>query len=954
MKALIIEILIILSLGLLLFGFQKQNNHIIIFSDLAFKNVISSQIENYNGGVINKNDVSHIKYINITDDYIKSIYGIEHITNLKKIKLQNQLITDISPLEKLENLEVVDLRDNNIYDLRILDNLPNLKELYVKGNPIMYNVSYETYTKLNKKDFIVYKNKKMQPKTLVINEVMSNNIKTLFDSDGDGGDWIEIYNYGDEEIELSGFGLSDDFNEPLKWIFPNVTINPEEYKLIWATGKDKCFSENEIHTNFSLNKEGDKLLLSNFDGTKIDEIIIDKSLHDLSFGRTGNNYRSEIYQLAIPTPNKKNDFTIVKKIDENLEIPKFSKESGFYTEEFLLNLSSIDKECKIYYTTDGSIPTKKSNLYKEPILIKSRQGEENIYSSRIDNSFYKNVYEEGISTHGLPMDEVFKCNIIRARVYKQGYPYGKVISKTYFVDPNIKTRYSIPIISIITDPDNLFSEDKGIYVLGNYYYKWYQENPQKDLTPLSDANYLQRGRAWEREAFIEIFKENGNKNFEKNVGIKIYGEYSRANPQKSFKIISRNEYNGDQYFTYEFFNELKNINGKIINKFNNFILRSSGNDWEHSFIRDSIIHELLKETNLDVQASTPVIIFINGEYWGLRNIRETIDEYYIYSHYGIEPDEVLIIEDYTEINDENYKYLDEFERFLIYVSKCNMSLQGNYDYVSSNIDINNCIEYLVAQIYFGNTDWPSNNFKIWKTKKGDFSYNAKQGDDGKWRFFIFDLDYGFGLYKNNEEIVKVDVIEKILTNEENYLAVQLFKQLFNNTNFKVDFLNTMADWINTRFRNENIDKVIESKVNEIKNEVPEYLRRNSLYNGSYDEWYNSNILNLYYFASMRNEIIINQLINHFNLRGLADLYIECNNIKGGVRVNTINYIELSDGKWQGRYFKDLPIELEAIPKNGYKFVKWDTGYENNYKEKIEVILTEDFNYFIPIFEIEKR
>jgi hypothetical protein len=947
MKKFMIGLLILCILTVVVISSEKERSNVeVIIPDISFKNVITSEIPNYKGEKMNIDILKNITKLEGKKLYIQAIEGIELLRNVKNIKLSNNEIVNINHLKDLKEIEVLDLSNNNILDLRVLDKLPNLKELYIKNNPVLYNVSNETYNKLEKKDFYLSSSLVEQPKTLVINEVMSNNKSTIFDSDKNASDWIEIYNYGNKAIDLSYFRLSDSIDNKFKWKFPKIMLQPKKHFVIWATGKDICFSNDEIHTNFKLDKDGEKLILTYYDKTVIDSVILEESKEDMSLGRREDNYNDNFLYLAVPTPKQIIDSVTIDKIDEVLQPPTFSKQGGFYEEEFYLELNCGCDDGKIYYTTDGSEPSLNSKQYTKPILIKSRKGDKNKYSEIRDMSIYK--YYNKLSRLGLPMDEVFKATVIRARTIKDGCPYSDMVTKTYFVDKNIKSKYSIPVVSIVTKPSNLFCNDKGIFMLGNRFYNWRKKN--KELNFMCDANYNQRGKRWERKVNIEYFVK-GREVFNEIAGLKIFGEGTRNTPQKSSKICFREEYNDKDSITYDIYNDLINIQGEKIDNFKNIILRASGNDCFNTFIRDSLMQQLLKGTTLDLQASKPIILFINGEYWGIRNIREVLDEKYINSHYGIEEKDVVIIEDYNEVNNNNYKYVDELERLLSYISSCDMTLEGNYNYVCSNIDIKNCIEYLVAEIYFGNTDWPSNNLKMWKSKNGTKKYITSNREDGKWRFLIFDLDYGFGLYKKYEEVADVNVLKHLTEDKENELSGLLFSKLLTNDKFKISFLNTMADWINSRFTEDNVRQNINLKTKEIKNEVPEYLRRNSMFDGNYNDWYTANINNLYNFAKLRNNIIMNQMVQYFKLSGVSKVNVDLDTIKGSMFINSI---KIDCMKWEGKYFKDIPIEIKAIPKEGYKFIRWKIGYENNYSSNTEIILTNDVHYFMPIFEKIER
>src|SRR5690606_29859663 len=241
------------------------------------------------------------------------------------------------------------------------------------------------------------------------------------------------------------------------------------------------------------------------------------------------------------------------------------------------------------------------------------------------------------------------------------------------------------------------------------------------------CNYNQRGPEWERPAHIEFYEPDGTLGFSEDVGIRIYGAASRANPIKSLRVQFRKEY-GKGRLEYPLFP------GLAYDRFDSFVLRSAGNDHDGAYLRDAFMQSLLDETRLDTLAYRPAILFINGEYWGIHNIRERGDEDYFDEKYGIGKAELDLLENHAEDGrgpNEHYNALIEMLR------TSDVKDPAVYKRVNEAIDVDNFIDYQIAQIYFDNGDWPGNNIRFWRENK-PFDPASPYGRDGRWRWLVYD------------------------------------------------------------------------------------------------------------------------------------------------------------------------------------------------------------------------
>jgi hypothetical protein len=675
--------------------------------------------------------------------------------------------------------------------------------------------------------FLLCVNNFTSAQTIIINEIMSSNRHTLSDLDGDYEDWIELYNYGNQVVDLHGLSLSDDNNDWDKWQFPHVIISPNEYVIIFASGKN-IWTVNEVHTNFKIKQSGEALFLSNA-GQLISSMPSVFIPTDESYG-VHPDFQFEYAVFEKSTP--KNSNIILNHI-----LP--SHHSGFYQKEFLLELTADDSSQKMYYTLNGAIPTPNSFEYGEPILIKNNTNTPNNFSdipttpligpSRLNKYIWKKP------------PNIYKSNVIRYASYDGNQITSPIYSQTYFVDSMMKDRYDYPIVSIITDSLNLFDYEKGIYIPGKRF-------DEQGFDAYPNGNYKYKGKDWERSAYVSYFENDGEVVFETNVGMRMRGIGSTAFPQKAFTLFFRDEYG------------LKDIDEPIfhnsdITGYKRLVFRNSGSDFLDTHFKDALLQSLLEPLDLELQNFKPSIVFINGEYWGIHNMREKYDEYYIRNHFDIDKDDVNIVKWCGEVEaGSNEDYIS----LMNYVYGNDLSENIHYQYIESQVDITNYIDFQIAEIYYGNYDWPCNNYKMWKT-------NA---DTSKWRFLIYDLDLSFAFSENTmfdrlgmEHATKID-------NSWPYCECSniMFVKLLENESFKELFVSRFEKHLSTIFDVERVLEAINKFSQIFGNEMPEHINRWS-YPSSLKAW-EENIEVLREFAINRPCYIKNDLINFFDLTDL--------------------------------------------------------------------------------------
>lgn len=576
-------------------------------------------------------------------------------------------------------------------------------------------------------------------KQLVINEVCSQNNSILLDEYGNYRDYIELYNPSFCNISLQNFVLSDSSDLSDKIEIDNVVLQSKGHYMIWVGD-----SEYE-KTGFSLSSEGEHIYLASSKGTILDEVEVPRLDANVAYARISDGAKK--WEKQFPSPLAENN-----TLQKYLETPVFSAESGFYEEEFSLNIQANEGE-KIYYTLDGSIPNKNAILYTEEILVKNVSDNPNVYRS------IPNIIRDW-KTYEVPEEPVDKAVIIRAIAIDDYGNTSDVVTKTYFVD--METYQDSYVLSIVSEPEELFGED-GIYVTGKRYDEWYLGEQEGDM-PL--CNFEKEGRESEIETTIALF--NSTLLMEQDAGIRIQGASQRHVADKRFSFFARKEYDNSRYFDYELFGL----------PMHSFFVR-------HDFA-DAFLHSLVEDRNVGTLKSVPVSVFLNGEYWYDTYIREKYSEDYIALKYQVEKDTI--------------RY-DEWvpEGIYMFLSGLDLSKEEDYQKFCNYMDVQSYIDYLATNIYLCNMDASEvKNARLWKTMVDTgIGYN-----DCKFRWLLYDMD---SLTWNSREYYQCEKYEiDSFSHDKKYAGVaynqeQIYTAVKVNEDFCKQFVLTFMDLANYNF-----------------------------------------------------------------------------------------------------------------------------------------------------------
>ncbi len=455
--------------------------------------------------------------------------------------------------------------------------------------------------------------------------------------------------------------------------------------------------------------------------------------------------------------------TFQQNVGASVSSPVFSCDSGFYNNAFDLVLSA-PAYCKIYYTTDSSVPTDQSNLYSEPITIKDISANEN-------------------TTHalaGVPdAQPVDKANVIRAVVYDQAGNHSEIVTKEYFV-AHSPAEYDaqLPTVSLVSDPINLFDDTLGIY-----------------------TNYEME--KWEREALFTYFDADGNYVFEQNLGAKLRGTSTRDGVQKDFTLIARDAYDGNDTIQYPLFSIPTD----------SLILRHREISQKEGFLSS-----LVSDRDLTTQEYQMVNLYLNGEFWGVYSLLTRVDEYYLGQKYGIDENSIAFVKinHFPEGSDEAMQY---YQQLISFLTSTDLSIDANYQKACEMIDIQSLIDWYVVNSYWNNID--ANIFTInsmmWRSiSKGNNSY-----EDGKWRFGIYDLDHAtssssFALIKsieskNIEYAYQFDYfIEAFPFGAKSPTEDPLINAFMANADFRKQFYDTYQEIATKNFDSDRVQRLLDA------------------------------------------------------------------------------------------------------------------------------------------------
>lgn len=665
---------------------------------------------------------------------------------------------------------------------------------------------------------------------LVINEIMQSNIDCIMDDINEFPDsWVELYNSGTSAVNLSNYSIGDKNKASKAYNLPNKTIQPGEYVIVYCD-KEKT----GMHTSFRLEsgKGCNVYLFSN--GEVVDKIeeLKKQPAPNIAYGRETDGSDKWGY-MATPTPGKANCGKTCKDV---LGSPVFSKKGMVMKngQPFSLELSVPEgsEGAEIRYTTDGSEPTRTSSMYQSPISIN-------------------------------------KTTVVKAKLFLDGKLSPRATAQSYIFFPRDIT---LPVISITTDKKYLYDNKIGIYVDGTY--QSGKKNYEFD---------------WRRPVNIEFFFEPEQESqMNQLCETRIMGGATRGNKMKSLAVYANKRF-GEKRFTYELFPEDR----PGITDFKSIALRNAGNDFDYLFMRDAVIQRnTAQHCDIDFQAYRPAIVYFNGAYMGMLNIRERSNEDNIYTNYdGLE--DIDMFENWSELKEGSW---DNYNAFKAFYAEHGHTL-AEYEQWMDTMEF---LNLMLVNLFYNNRDFPGNNIVMWRPL----------AEDGRWRWIMKDTDFGLGLYgvPSNYNSIKwiYDPNYDPNTSWANqYDHTRLFRRLMEDADFKREFIDRaaiyMGDWLNERGTRAVMDPMYDA----IKYEYPHHRKL-------INEWwpnYNDEISAAQRWIAGRADYFYKHIADYYGLGSPMPLVV--NEAKAKDIEITMNGVKLSEGFFDGKFFRNRRMTVSG-------------------------------------------
>jgi hypothetical protein len=575
----------------------------------------------------------------------------------------------------------------------------------------------------------------------------------------------------------------------------------------------------------------------------------------------------------------------------------FSQKAGFYEKAFQLSLSSSLEGATIFYTVDGSVPDSARVMPDsvwERLPVEERE-RTLIYEAPIDLGELAAQPGEiaSIPTSGRrsgddddwlePQGPLYRGTVIRARAIGEGGDSG-VRTRSYFIAPGGRRRFSLPVLSLATGNAGFFSTETGIYVPG-----------------ASGENYQGRGEEWERPAHLEYFEVDGSRPVDQDAGVRIHGGFTRQYSRKSLRLYARSEY-GESRFTHRFFAS------KEEDKFKRLIVRNGGNDHNGALFRDAALQTLVQHLPFETQHYQPVIVFINGEYWGIHGLRDRYDDHHLSIRHGIGRDEIVLLENNADVSAGDLMDANRWREFNERAGAGALRSRAEFDV---EMDVDNYLDYAISQIYAANLDWPHNNIMYWRYKgppRGDEAPEL----DGRWRWLMYDVDFSF----NSNSSKETNMIGHLLGDTREPWSRHLFRGLMGVPEIRDEFLQRAAVHLETTFRPDRVRAHIDSLARLLEPEIEEHIRRWQR-PATKADW-ELNLLWMRAFADERPDRLREHLQSGFAaVTGEAVLTIAGVAGDDGLTLHTVPLtagapgVYLKNQTWTGRLFTGIPVVLRA-------------------------------------------
>ena len=689
-------------------------------------------------------------------------------------------------------------------------------------------------------------------KSLIINEIQSSNIDMFVDPSFNYGAWVELYNPTDAPVSLRGIYVSDDPDNLTKHKLKHAATLPAKgYCVIWFDHYHHKYAPTQV--DFKLDFDGGTIYISNRNGEVIASQDFPMAVPRTSYARTTDG-TGEWERTAQPTPGKSNIASTFTA--ERLEAPVVDTDAKLFSSPFTAKVT-IPNGATLRYTTDGTTPT---------------------------------LTNGATSSNG--RFSVSSTTTYRFRLFQEGKLPSQVVTRSYIY---MDREYALPIVSVVTDPVNLYDDSLGVYVKG--------VNGRTGNGQSVPCNW---NMDWDRPVNFEYITPEGGMVVNQEVDFAMCGGWSRAWEPHSFKLKAGKIYEGLNSIDYPFFADKPYLKHKTLQ------IRNGGND-TGSRIKDAALQEIVHRSGLDVdgQATQPVVHFINGEYKGMLNMREPNNKHFAYANYGIDTEEM----DQFEMSpDSGYVQMEGTRDAFLewYALSADAANEETYEAIRNLVDIDEYINYMAVEFYLGGTDWPQNNIKGFRPRI----------ENGRFRFVMFDLDGTFATTnsfetfasKKNYTFDYIYDMDGRLTEEIE--MVTIFLNMLSNNSFRKQFIDTYCLVTGSVFE--------PSRCNSIIDEMAARTASTLAYEGQ-SPYHTANLLKS--SLANRQNSMISTLVNYEPMR-LND------NMKQTVTINAniadaplrLNNMVIPTSQFSGALFSPITVRAEEVA--GYRFVGWSSKSNN--------------------------
>ena len=619
----------------------------------------------------------------------------------------------------------------------------------------------------------------------------------------------------------------------------------------------------------------------------------------------------------------------LKEYDDNHKAKEtFLPKAGFY-KNLTIDPPTPQKGGQIKCTFDGSFPTQNSEQITQP-------------------------------------KQITQNSVVRCSEFVNGQP-ADTTTQTYFINENV----SIPVVALTVNHHDMFDSSAGLYATGdltnNPQSQWSFDvggddtNNPKCTEPCKQANFWKDDELPVHVEYFEKGSSSTEKTWEIDAGISIIGNYSRYKPKKSVAIKMDNDDYGDKVLKYSFFKTRPEA--KKIKSFN---LRNNGNRFWTDYFGDPMLVSLMEGTDVDYQRSLQVVVFYNGEYFGIHDLRERLNRSFVETNYGIDSKSINVVKNCSNgeqgcVNGwapsgTNGASSSEFSQLTNSITSGNFAGENNQSYaqIKEKMNVSSFAQYMVAEMYIHNGDWPNNNIRAWGSPQNGYPF----------KFMIFDVDHGYGFtpgimgFDTESQNMFQWVLGSATMNQGgqqqpggqqpggmgnwgiggmggwssggNTTIGNMLKKLLENPDFKRLFINQGCILLNDYLTYEKVQKAVQNQLNmlpssEQSRDQQRWPRNQAKYNWSPS---GADILR---FAQNRTQTFRQEMANYFGLSGEANVSI---NVSGSGSV-LVEGMKLPSSNYQGKFFTGMEMEITAVPSNGSVFSNWSDGQTQN-PRKIQI------------------